>query len=65
MAQPKPLEPLKTVSVKTPASLRDAFVLACQYADTKGSLVLRKAMRDFIAANPLPVGAQLSKEGDY
>lgn len=64
MAQPKPLEPLKTITVKAPASLRDQFVMACRHADMKGSLVLRQAMREFIAAHPVPPGVQLHDEED-
>lgn len=49
MPRPKPLEEVVTVAVKTPISLRNAFILACQQNYTTASDVLRKTMVDYVA----------------
>lgn len=54
MPRPKPLEEVVTVAVKTPISLRNAFILACQQNYTTASDVLRKTMVDYVATHQTP-----------
>lgn len=51
MPRPKPLEEVVTVAVKTPISLRNTFILACQQNYTTASDVLRKTMVDYVASH--------------
>lgn len=65
MPRPKPLEEIVTVAVKTPISLRNAFILACQQNYTTASDVLRKTMIDYVANHqPQPSPEWKSEEED-
>lgn len=48
MAKPKPLEPTVLLSVKTPASLRAAFVAECKKRGTTASQVLREVIASYV-----------------